>query len=1059
MNQRLGMIVLLGGNQKIGRFWSCSVSALAIAGAFAAPAFSQNAAPAAASDKEAQVQEIVVTAQRTSQSLQDVPIAVSALSGNQLEKQQINNVLQLQFSLPNVTFTKGNFTSSNITIRGIGSGAVGASSDNSVGIHQNEIPLVETRLFEQEYFDLERLEVLRGPQGTLFGRNATGGVLDYITAKPKKDWGASGEIEFGNFSSVKVNGAINVPLTDNLQARVAGNYTSRDGYTTNLTNNTRIDGRDLYSVRGSLRFRPTENDTIDFVASYFKEDDNRERIQKQLCDTDPTGVLGCLPTSRAFGYLNSNSTLNNIISSREFLSIAFAPSFIPATAARVAGQLIAAGVPAATAQAQGFATARQLFNGLSLGSIYDNNYNSSNGLTNPTDVRTVATGFSPNYRADETIFQGNIKHEFEKLTLTVLGGYQSQGVRSQEDYNSLRGNVIGSLATNTLALVSPASARVIFPGGNPANGINVSAADPNGVGNIGGNTAFASTRNSQFDQSSDNSNQWSIEGHVTSKFDGRFNFLLGGLYISYNEHDVDYFVNASGLDYGSTVLGLGNPGGPGGLASPFFLNAVPTYGLRSWAVFGETYVKITDDIKFTGGLRYTEDKKYINELVTFLNVPTAFGTQALTPVINALEAANGGLGARTATGACVYDADPLDVTSTGAPAACQGRFIRSTTFPSLTGRAVLEWKPTLSFTDETNVYVSYTRGYKAGGFNPAIDPALGTVPLTYSPEHINAIEIGTKNRLLGGRLQANFTAFYYDYSNLQISRIFARTSVNDNTNATIWGLEGEFKYRVTKQFELDLNASYQNSRINNLSLINARDPSGGRSDAVIIKDITNSSNCAVVPNVAGSPNAVALVNTFNAGLNAQLAPLTGNATTLRPAVPVPGTGAGGANPAFGAFSICNSLRTATVAGGAPSATNPLLTQAFNVRVVDGVAVNLDGNELQNTPPFKFSVAGQYDFNIFNDWKGLGRVDYAYTGRTYGRNFNTPIDRISPYGIVNLTLALTNPNGKFTIRGFVQNLADSQGTTGEYVTSDSSGLFTNIFTVEPRRYGVAMGVKF
>ena len=130
------------------------------------------------------VEDIVITAQRQSQRLQDVPIAVSAFTAENLERQQIVNPTALQQTLPNITFTKTNFTSSSFTIRGIGDLCVGATCDAATAIHVNDMPLVSTRLFESEFFDLERVEVLRGPQGTLFGRNATSGVVNFITAKP-----------------------------------------------------------------------------------------------------------------------------------------------------------------------------------------------------------------------------------------------------------------------------------------------------------------------------------------------------------------------------------------------------------------------------------------------------------------------------------------------------------------------------------------------------------------------------------------------------------------------------------------------------------------------------------------------------------------------------------------------------------------------------------------------------------------------------------------------------------------------------------------------------------
>ena len=219
---------------------------------------------------------IIVTAQRQAQSLQEVPVAVSAFDGEALAAQQIENSSDLQLTLPNVTFTKSNFTASSFTIRGIGDLCSGVSCDSATAIHLNSAPLFGTRLFETEFFDLERVEVLRGPQGTLFGRNATSGVVNLVTAKPQLgDFNASAEFEYGNFESIEAKAMINVPIGDTLAFRAAGLYVNRDGYTRNLFDGSRIDDRDIYAIRGSLRWEPGLDTTIDLMGYYFREDDSR----------------------------------------------------------------------------------------------------------------------------------------------------------------------------------------------------------------------------------------------------------------------------------------------------------------------------------------------------------------------------------------------------------------------------------------------------------------------------------------------------------------------------------------------------------------------------------------------------------------------------------------------------------------------------------------------------------------------------------------------------------------------------------------------------------------
>ncbi|WP_319023283.1 TonB-dependent receptor [Pseudoblastomonas flavescens] len=249
------------------------------AGAIAFPAYAQDAVEE--DEPEFPSNEIVVIAQRQAQRLQDVPLSVSAVSAEALEAQQIENTSDLQLALPNITFTKTNFTSSSFTIRGIGDLCVGVTCDQATGIHLNEAPLFGTRLFEGEFYDLEQVEVLRGPQGTLFGRNATSGVVNFRTARPSpSDVAASVEAQYGNYNAFKVKAMYNLPLADIAAVRVAGYYVNREGFTENLFDGSDIDGRDLGGIRGSLRIEPSADTTIDFMVQYFEENDDRLRNQK-----------------------------------------------------------------------------------------------------------------------------------------------------------------------------------------------------------------------------------------------------------------------------------------------------------------------------------------------------------------------------------------------------------------------------------------------------------------------------------------------------------------------------------------------------------------------------------------------------------------------------------------------------------------------------------------------------------------------------------------------------------------------------------------------------------
>ena len=125
----------------------------------------------------------------------------------------------------------------------------------------------------------------------------------------------------------------------------------------------------------------------------------------------------------------------------------------------------------------------------------------------------------------------------------------------------------------------------------------------------------------------------------------------------------------------------------------------------------------------------------------------------------------------------------------------------------------------------------------------------------------------------------------------------------------------------------------------------------------------------------------------------------------------------------------------------------------------GVPVDIKGSQLPQAPQYKFSVGAQYTHEFGDGMSLVPRVDVSYQGESFGSIFNDNINRIQPYEIVNAQIQLNGRDERWYVRGFVQNLFDSDAVTGLYVTDQSSGLFTNIFTLDPRRYGIAIGAKF
>ncbi|MDT0507858.1 TonB-dependent receptor [Novosphingobium sp. MMS21-SN21R] len=942
------------------------------------------------------LEEIIVTAQRQAQSLQAVPIAVSAFSAENLEKQQIQNSSDLQLSLPNVTFTKTNFTSSSFTIRGIGDLCVGVSCDSATGIHLNDMPMTQSRLFETEFFDLERIEVLRGPQGTLFGRNATSGVVNVITAKPDlSGFGASGEADYGKFNSVRVKGMLNVPLGETLGIRLAGMYNRRDGYTYNIGTDSRIDGRDMYALRGSLRWEPSADTTIDISGYYFRESDSRSRVQKQLCHRDPTGVLGCLPDKLANETTNGDSTLASLLSSREFFGIAASPTLAP----------------------------------LGLGSIYGTDGDGFANAVNPANVRTVNVDYLPTYFAKEEVYQAKLQQAVgEHLTLNVTAGYARNEVRSRTDYNlatqrAISGSpglfALAAFAANpaTAFAFAPIAARLI-PNG-PTGNVCQSDIDPNNVGVFGaGGKTLCGKTSYDIDESSQSYKQYAAEAHLDSDFDGMLNFLIGANYLRGETTNNSYYVNSFGLDYASGVLGAAAAltGATGGKAvfrpSPFFRSNTDKGILDSYGIFGESYFQFNDKVKLTLGLRYNHDKKFTRARTTLLS--------------NGLssEFASGGplyalIGANTLEEALNYaSAGDFDKGTTGV----QPFQERSVSFGRMTGRAVLDYQ----ITPDNLVYLSYSRGYKSGGINPPL--SVGSVNDSFKPESVDAFEFGSKNRF--GALQLNLSAFYYRYKDLQLSRITARTSVNDNINANIYGVEAEAIMAPTRNLLVNLSASYLKTKVaGDQFFVDTRDVSAGRSDTVIIKDITLGSNCAVTGASAAAANA------FVGAINGKIG--------LKAPTPIPGTNT------TGAFSICGALATQAAAIG---------NLFGGIRVSSGIEKNVKGNQLPQAPEFKWSAGIQYTIEA-GEMSLVPRFDINYTGESYGTIFNGNINRIKGFAVMNAQVQLNGRDDRWFLRGYIQNIANNNATTGLYVTDQSSGLFTNIFTLEPRRYGVAAGFKF
>ena len=1011
----------------------------------------------AAPPQRAVVETVTVTSSKLGGAdVQSIPIAITALSQEQLTATQTAGGPDLIKSVPNMTFTKTNFTGYSIQIRGIGTQAISVTTDPAVAVALNDIPFIRNHFFEQEFYDLSQAEVLRGPQGTLYGRNATAGVVNLVTAKPTDQFEAMASGDIGNYKNRRFEGMINIPIVDDrLDVRLAGEWTKRNGYTTNALTGDQVDGRDLWSSRLSISWKPLENLKATLVWEHYSENDDRMRTAKQLCKTDPgpSSVAG-VPVPAAASGAFSNSGIGEAF-------------FIDT------GKLSQGCLPASLYSAESF----QVPNGYSLPYVIAG-YTSGGmnvqidpyaSTTQSRDLRVIETQINPLYKAKNDTLELNTDYNVTPaLTFTSQTGYNQDFLWSTEDYNRF----------NT----SEGIFQPIGPGGDARTASLIIPYSSCRTPPVGGSTSYyyfddpqlgCSDRLVAQDVSRESAWQLSQEFRLASSFTGPFNFSVGGNYMHYETVE-DYYVFANALtlfsatsassndgpwmpgisdnhecqtagsfglktggfgqQYNNPNKGAGQPTSvcyaldPNPLAAVndaghnYFLSRNP-YVLNSYAGFGEAYYNLLSDLKLTGGLRWTEDRKH------FTDIPSEL-------------LANG-----------------YGYLATGTVDQQWGKF---------TGRFAANWTPKLDFTDQTLIYGSYAHGYKAGGANPpgaalysygvgAGVQGIPIHPLTFKPEFVDAYELGTKNTLFDGDVTLNGDVFFYNYKGYQISEIVDRTSINLNFDATVRGAELEASYEPLPGLKLHFAGGYETTRIDNgQSAVDLMDRTAGNSHWVVMKPfVTQSSNC-ILPDYV----VAALLSQDNTGSEGQASvsacgyayqsgrdPVTlqtyqyGVANNLYPYTAVSGSGTPFIYPGFDPVSA-NATNTYNGVNYGPTPNGGA-----------GFAKDLSGNELPNAPRFTISGSAEYTVPLTADWAGTAHIDYYWQDYSWTRVFNdNPYDRLRGYTNVNLALILTSQNG-WQVMGYLKNIFDTTAITGAFLNSDDSGLTTNVFLTDPRLFGV------
>jgi iron complex outermembrane recepter protein len=966
------------------------------------------AAAPAPSVSGAALETVTVTSSKIGGDVQNIPISITALSQEQLTATQTAGGPDLVKQVPNLTFSKTNFSGYNIQIRGIGTQAISVTTDPAVAVAFNDIPFIRNHFFEQEFFDVSQVEVLRGPQGTLYGRNATAGVVNLVSAKPTDQYEAMASADVGNYNNRRLEGMLNIPIVgDKLDFRVAGEWTKRDGYTYDTTLQQSIDGRDLWSGRASLLIHPVENLTATAVWEHFNENDDRLRSAKTLCTTDPgpssvDGPDGLVTSIDANGdaWLSQGCKPGSLYAPTAF-SVPN-PGTIPFVQA---SEYQVSNVP------QGF--------------------NPYGTLSQSPNLRVIGSALKPGYRAKNDTLEFNADYNITpSLTLTSQTGYNKDSLYSTEDFNRFN-TIAGAFVPDTAQF-----------GGTGPVGADGIYCDPQ----LG-----CSDRLLAEDVSQEHAEQFYQEVRLASNFSGPLNFSVGASYLHYRTIE-DYYVfsnflslfqeNENGLhppqaahipfdgaaanacgpvqsttteNFDSTFFGLGcayvdpNPLNQiDGQGHNYFRSENP-YRLHSWAGFGEAYYQVAPDVKLTGGLRWTDDSKSFTEIPSW----TLLAGEGY-PSFGDL----------------------------------------NQQWREWTGRFVANWTPKLDFTDQSLFYGSYSRGYKGGGANPpgvvpilyygiAIEsPSNYTHPLTFAPEFINAFELGTKNTLLDGAMTLNGDIFYYDYKDYQISEIVDRTAINLNFNATVEGAELESTWEPVPGLRFNFAGGYENTRIDNgQQAIDLMDRTAGHSGWMVVRPfITQTSSC-ILPTDA-----------INIMISSSRARNGGNNSTPASAQdPINGLyfyGDGNVVSAACLFAYnldINPLVLGDINTGFDPSTAPNNGEGF--------AKNLGGNKLPNAPPFTLSAGAQYTMPLSADWAATARVDGYWQGNSFARVFNDkPYDQLHGYTNLNLTLIFTNQDG-WQAMAYMKNVFNTTAITGAFLNSDDTALSTNIFTTDPRLFGL------
>ena len=941
------------------------------------PAFAQEGA-------ERVVEEIVVTGLRKESNLQDTAITITAITAADLETKQLENFEDLQFAVPTLTFGKGAYSGSGISLRGIGNFAVGNSSSNAIGYFWNGQTGSQSGLYEAEFFDVERIEVLRGSKGTFGGFVTTGGAVQLITKRPDAVFGGNVKVDMADYDSRRLSGAINVPLSENLRSRFAFASLKRDGFVTNNYNGETLDDRNTMAGRASFEWDYSDDTTVSLIYENTTADDNRLRAARQFCKQD--SFFGCSPFETGLDAPHSSGSYFHWIN-------------------------------------------YFMFTYTDLETSYNRNNPSS-------DVRTVDLDFTPKHETmlESTLLE--IDHQLtDDVSMSLTYSYQTRDFEDWADYDhsvSVVPYALGPIVTNVG--VDPTT-------GNPGVGMR----------------SYDSEQNIDY---SANESEWSqTEVTFTSDFDGKFNFTAGYYYNEVSS-ETDYHIKSPSLMYyGNTSNGphcvvfattcnLGGipywgtffaalPGGvatatgmaqaglippsavlgtglgiASGSATQTAIAAGRSGGLPLWqqtyrndsnlnrdenAAYGEIYYDVTDDTRLTLGGRFSE-YRIIDNAYTALADLTGQGAGVISAV------------------------QPAPVTRT-----FEGE--------EFTYKVGIDH----NLNDEQLLYATFSTGFKPGGSNPTSGDNDGITD--YAPEEVEVFEVGMKNTLMDGRLQLNVSAYQNEITGLQLSKIVRRSSINENADATIKGVEAEFTFFLTNTLLLDGFYAWTDATIDSFLTVDPLNP--GNATQLLPYGPGQTGFLSDFAPLAATCNPLVFVGQAAPSASCSLGLAASNAQ-LGALVKYRNTDAG---PVFSSFgSLCTQPYY-----GLDSTTLPC-------PATDGVEQDLSGNRLPGSAEDNYRLGLTKFFDTAGGTYAL-RVDYSFRGDNYSDTYNRTRDYIEEYDVVDLSLNYTPNDGDWYVGAYIRNLSDSDHIYAKYNTDPTVGGFANGVALDPKIMGINFGMNF